>query len=169
MQLDDLHPYDDKLRRFRHTDVEPAYVERGQGLVVRLLRLAALPAGVRYDLSFLSGGSGVWDRLYVGFPCAAEEVARIAGEAGFKIVSAQWETWETPDREDIEWLVSLEDFPDGTLAEAVAAFVGEERGELLAAPEAGMRVWFEPGSNVNHWAMIYAAGGELGYVAFDQG
>ena len=75
--MDNLHPYDGVTRRFRDNDTDPARVARGRGLVKSLLRLPELPSGLRYDFSFLSDGSGVFDRLYAAFSCAMDEAGAI--------------------------------------------------------------------------------------------
>lgn len=166
--MDDLHPYDGRVRRFRDSDEDPAAVARGRGLVAAQLSLPGPPpaAGLRYDLSFDSGGSGVLDRLYAAFPCAPAEAAAIAARAGFLAVTAPW---PEEDRRSLEWLVHLEDLPDATLVDAVAAFVAEERVDFQPPPGDDTTVWAEPGSDVNHWCLLYATGGVLAYIAFDQG
>lgn len=164
--MDDLHPYDGVTRRFRDNDTDPARVDRGRGLVKSLLRLPELPAkGLRYDFSFLSDGSGVFDRLYATFPCALDEAEAIARRAGFIATDG---AWDASDRESLEWLVSLEDCPGG-MAEAVAAFVAEQRTEFQRVPGAGLRVWFASNSGVNGWALLYAVDGEVGYIAYEHG
>ncbi len=163
--MDNLHPYDGVTRRFRDGDTDPARVARGRGLVKSLLRLPELPSGLRYDFSFLSDGSGVFDRLYAAFSCAMDEAEAIARRAGF---IASDGAWDASDRESLEWLVSLEDYPGG-MAEAVAAFVAEQRTEFQRAPADGMRVWFASNSDVNGWALLYAVDGELAYIAYEHG
>jgi len=163
--MDDLHPYDGVTRRFRDSDTDPARVSRGRGLVKSLLRMPSLPAGLRYDFSFLSDGCGVFDRLYAAFPCAVDEGEAIAARAGYLALDGPW---DASDRADLEWLVSLEDFPGG-LVEAVAAFVAEQRTEFQRPVGAGMRVWFASNSGVNGWALLYAADGELAYIAYEHG
>jgi len=166
--MDDLHPYDGKVRRFRDTDTGSAAIARGRGLVASLLRLPAPPPaeGLRYDLSFDSGGCGVFDRLHAAFRCAPDEAAAIAARAGFLALT---DPWQGDDRESLEWLVHLEDLPEATLADAVAVFLAEQRAAFQPAPGDPLRVWIEPGSDVNHWTLIYAAAGELAYIGFDQG
>jgi hypothetical protein len=163
--MDNLHPYDGVTRRFRDDDTDPARVARGRGLVESLLRLPELPAGLRYDFSFLSDGCGVFDRLFAAFPCAMDEAEAIARRAGF---IASDGAWDASDRESLEWLVSLEDHPGG-MAAAVAAFVAEQRTEFQRAPAADMRVWFTSNSDVNGWALLYAVDGELAYIAYEHG
>lgn len=166
--MDDLHPYDGRDRRFSDSDSDPAALARGRKLVASLLRLAAPPAiaGLRYDLLFTSGGSGVFDRLHIALPCAPAEAEEIAARAGFLAIDAPW---EQADRDDLEWLVQDEDRPERSLAEHAAAFVANERKEFQRPVGAGLRVWFTPGSDVNSWSLLYAADGELAYIAQDQG
>jgi hypothetical protein len=62
-----LPPYDNKEYRCRHSDAD-----RREGLakVAELLGLAGVSdqGGLFYDLSFYSGGIGVFDRLAVTMP-----------------------------------------------------------------------------------------------------
>ncbi|HEU4411969.1 MAG TPA: hypothetical protein VFS43_42400 [Polyangiaceae bacterium] len=166
---DELHPYDGRERRFRDDDADPERRARGLALVARLLRLPAPPParGLRYDLSYYSGGIGVIDCLYVAMPCAPADAEAIAARAGLLSPEAMGDDAER--REAFEWLVRGEARPEATTAEAVAAFIDERRVEFQPPPGARARAWFWPDSDVNAWSLIYAAEGQLGFIAYDQG
>jgi hypothetical protein len=165
---EDLHLYDGRTRRFRHDDADPAQLERGRGIVARLLRRTTPPplAGLRYDLAFYSGGDGVFDRLYVALPCTEAEAEAIVAAAGFRLPDGPW---PADEREDLEWMIGDEEQPERTIVASAVAHVAERRAAWQPAPDAATRVWFMPDSNVNTSAMLYTAAGELAYIGEDQG
>jgi hypothetical protein len=165
---DDLHPYDGTIRRFRHDDADASRRARGSALVARLLGLPAPPraSGLRYDLSFLSDGCGVYDRLYIALPCGPGEVDAMVARLGFATPEAivADEMW----RDDFENLVLSEEEPR-SLREAVVAFVEHERTSFQARPGEHARIWFDPQDTVNDWTVVYEEGGELCFIGFSQG
>lgn len=166
---DDLHPYDGRDRVFAHDDADPGQRARGRALVARLLGLAAPPAeaGLRYALSFFSGGIGVLDRMHVAMPCAADHAEAIATAAGMWTLERLWADDEL--RPEIEWLVHDEEHPERSPQERLAAFIEDERSPFQPPPHAGMRAWLLPHSGVNAWSLLYAVDGELAFIGYDQG
>lgn len=166
---EDLHPYDGRTRRLRHEDADPEQRARGRALVARLLGLPAPPAedGLRYSLSFHSGGIGVLDRLHVAMPCTWQQAEAIATRAGMITPAAVQADDEA--RGEIEWLVHDDDHPERTLAEALAAFIDQERVGFQPRPHAEARVWLAPESGVNAWTIVYAVDGVLAFIGYDQG
>lgn len=164
-----LHPYDGHERRFGHEDDEPEVRARGVALVARLLCLPAPPPmeGLRYALSFYSGGIGVLDRLHIALPCVAAEVEVIATRAGMLAPGAL--RADTDRREAFDWLVHDAEHPERSPEAAVAAFVDEHRLAFQPRPREGMRAWFWPDSDVNTWSLLYEVDGELAFIAYDQG
>jgi hypothetical protein len=169
MNDDDLHPYDGRERRFRDDDPDPERRARGLALVARLLGLPAPPParGLRYDLSFRSGGFGAVDRLYVAMPCTPAEAAAIAARAG--LLGPEAMCAEPARREAFEWLVRGDAEADAAPAEVALAFVAEHRAAFQPPPDGDVRAWFRPESGVNAWAVLYAAGGRAGFIGYDQG
>jgi len=166
---EELHPYDGRERRFGHDDADSDQRARGRALVARLLGLPAPPAeeGLRYALSFYSGGIGVIDRLHVAMPCAGDEAEAIAARAGWLTPEAVLADDE--ERGEIEWLVQDDEHPERTLAEAIAAFIEEHRADFQPRAAASARLWVAPGSGVNAWTIVYAIDGELALLGYDQG
>ena len=167
-QPEDLHPYDGQTRRFHHHDGDPSCRARGLALVARVLRLSAPPPseGLRYDLSFHSGGTGIFDQLHVAFPCAPAEVDAIV--ARLRFVTPEDAIADEESREQLENLLLDEDKPR-SLRAAVIAFLEEHRTDLLPRPDEHARVWFSPDSGVNAWSVVYEQDGEQCFIAFDQG
>jgi DNA-binding transcriptional LysR family regulator len=166
---ENLHPYDGRDRRFAHDDADPEQRARGRALVATLLSLAAPPAevGLRYALSFFSGGIGVLDRMHVAMPCAAELAEAIATGAGMWTLEQLLADDEL--RPEIEWLVYDEEHPERSPQEQLVAFIEDERVPFQPPPHAGMRAWLLPHSGVNAWSLVYAVDGELAFIGFDQG
>jgi hypothetical protein len=166
---DDLHPYDGRDRRFAHDDADPGQRARGRALVATLLSLAAPPAeaGLRYALSFFSGGIGVLDRMHVAMPCAADLAEAIATGAGMWTLEQLLADDEL--RPEIEQLVHDEEHPERSPQDQLVAFIEDERVPFQPPSHAGMRAWLLPHSGVNAWSLVYAVDGELAFIGFDQG
>jgi len=165
----DLHRYDDVERRFCDADTGLGQRERGRALVAKLLGLPAplTSGGLRYDLSFFSGGIGVLDRLHVALPCGTAEVDAIVARLGLAtpeeaVADAVW-------RDDFEWLIGDDEEDPQPLRARVAAFVAEERADFQPGPDERARVWFSRDSGVNAWSLLYEQDGWLCLIAREQG
>jgi hypothetical protein len=165
---DDLLPYDNKERRFRHDDADNAKRARGLGLVARLLGLAAPPPaeGLRYDMRFFSGGIGVIEQIHIAFPCAPAEVDAIV--ARLRFVTPEAALADKAMRDDFEYVVIREEEPR-PLGEAVAAFIEENRTEIQPRPDARARAWFSQETGPNAYSLVYEQDGELAFIAYNQG
>jgi hypothetical protein len=161
----DLHPYDNKERRYRHTDSE---MSDGIRIVTKLLCLFSPPPaiGLLYDLSFFSGGIGVVDKLAITLPTENISVPSIVASLQFKspedaVSDAGW-------KDDFLWLVDDEDDPLPVRG-AVARFINENRSGFQPQCGASDLIWFEAESNVNHWTALWETEGALSYLSYDQG
>lgn len=162
--MTDLHPYDGKTRRFAHDDAEAG---EGPSLVARLLGLDAPPAGdgLRYELSFYSGGIGVLDHLAIAVPADAARVARVVRHLGGR---SPEEAIKIPAwAESFRWLVGADDAP--TIRDAAVRFLDEQRSAFQPACEVGHEIWFAEDSGVNTWSAAWLAGDVLCFLAYDQG
>jgi hypothetical protein len=166
---DILHPYDGRERRFCDDDAEPEARAGGRELVARLLCLPEPPAGVglRYELSFYSGGIGVLDRLHIAMPCSPAGVEEIVARAG--MLAPPELRVDDERREALDWLVHDERHPPQSPEEALAAFVNDQRRAFQPQSREGMRTWFYPDSDVNCWSLVYEVDGVLAFIAYDQG
>ena len=130
---------------------------------------AALREGLRYDLSFYSGGMGVIDRMHVVVPCAPVEVEAVAARLGMLEPAALLAHPDQDVREQVAWLLLDEDQPEQPLSDAVAAFIDGHRAELQPPPGREPRAWVSLDSGVNAWSLVYAVDGELAFIGYDQG
>src|SRR5437868_6471666 len=136
-----LHPYDGIERRFRHTDINP---KDGLAVIARILKLEKPPAadGLLYDLSFYSGGSGIFDKLAISLSADAHTWSRLIAGLGTATPEALCEDPEW--RETFGWFLDHEAGPEDPRV-AAARFVNENRatfqpeclvdGRLLFAPQ----------------------------------
>jgi hypothetical protein len=160
----DLHPYDGKERRYRHTDDD---VHEGIQLLTQILGLPTPPPqlGLRYDLSFYSGGIGVLDRLAITLPLqrpqALDVVARLQARGPEDAVAdADW-------RDDFLWLIDDEDNRLPRIA--AARFINGNRSEFQSPCDASDAIWFESESDVNAWTALWHTHDMLNYLAYAQG
>lgn len=157
--MDELHPYDGQERRFRDSDTSDELLARGRDLVTKLLKLPRPPpaGAIQYDLSFYSGGIGVFDRLFIRLACSFDEASSIIAALGF--IDSLEAGGDLEWRDDFAWLIDGE----------VRAFLMESKAAFQPKPSADGRAYFERLSTVNSWAAVYFAEGTLNYLAFDQG
>jgi hypothetical protein len=163
----DLHPHDGRERRYRHTDTDPG---EGIALVTKLLQLPAPPRteGLRYNLSFYSGGSGVVDKLAISLPLAPTVAERIVSNLEAKtpeeaVGDMEW-------KNEFLWLIADEDgYNSLPLREETARFVSQSRMEFQPDCRPSDPHWFAQGSGVNSWTALWQCGGTLSFLAYDQG
>ncbi|HEY3808221.1 MAG TPA: hypothetical protein VGL61_36830 [Kofleriaceae bacterium] len=156
----DLHPYDNKERRFHHDDAQR---DEGLALVARFLKLPSAPPAARYDMRFYSGGIGIIDHVAIAIAVDHAEALRIALACGYVAPSAASGDW----RADLEWLVGADE--GVAFSSALVTFIADGRREFQPAYATGGPIWFELESNVNHWGVIWHADGVLAHLAYDQG
>ena len=163
--MDPLHPYDGKERRYRHTDDD---IREGIRLVTQMLRLPTPPPqlGLLYDLSIYSGGIGVLDRLAIALPFPRTQTLDVI--ANLEARCPEEALSDLGWRDDFLWLVDDE---DNRLVPRVAAarFLNAKRSEFQPECDAFAEIWFEPGSNVNEWTVLWRTHDMLSYLAYAQG
>jgi hypothetical protein len=162
-----IPPYDNTEYRYRHTDPD-----RGSG-IARLAGLLGLPPafdgrGARYDLSFFSGGIGVFDRCAATLP---------ADDALWKAVLAARPA-KTPEdiaadpdpacAEGFLLLVRREDSARDVRTAAVA-FINAERRDFQTECRGSDTVLFLPESDANSWFALWGTDTEMNIRSFDQG
>jgi hypothetical protein len=154
-----LHPYDGGTRCFLDSDPDPG---DGLRIVARLLALAAPPPadGLRYDLSFYSGGMGIIDHVAIAIPIANVDVFALVRAAHAETLEAS-----AADPRDGEYFLALNEDED----HAAARFINEHRASFQPVCRATSPIWFEASSGVNHWTALWESDGQLNYLAFDQG
>lgn len=160
-----MRPYDGKQRLYRHTDPDT-----GPGLAV-LRRVLKLPAsasisGVRWEMSFYSGGLGTLDRVAVAIPTRGLALTAILHDLEARApVDARG---VASCDEELQWLLFDGEQPESA-AEAVVSFVEEERHAFQTQCSAADRVWFVDGSDVNDWAALWESDGVLNFLSASQG
>lgn len=157
-----LHPYDGSTFRFRHDDAGDQ--TEGRAILGRLLGTTP-PEGTLYDLSFHSGGSGIFDKHHATLPLSADE-------ARAWLLRRDYLPSDVAFADDaIRWLIGIDDDDDDaeSVASALPAFLADHRARFQPPLGDLTRVWFAPESGVNSWELAYLEGGALHYIAFDQG
>jgi hypothetical protein len=163
--LPDLHPYDGVERRFSHTDTPN---DMGIALVLHLLHLEALPCAVnvRYDLSFFSGGIGIYDQLAISI--SANDAAWGQVAAALRVTPPEEAAGDPAWGEDFIWLVSDEEESISPRAAAVQ-FINQKRFDFQPECKLADRILFEVGSDGNSWLVLWGCENLLNYRSFDQG
>jgi hypothetical protein len=161
-----LHPYDGVDRRFRHTDAD---TPMGLDIVARLLGLPRTPSseGLLYDLSFYSGGIGIFDNLAIAIPA---DLGLWNG-----VIDALNAREPELAAKDVGWARAFLGLINGAeqpsrIREAAIEFVNSKRKpfqEECALRES--RLLFAYNSNVNDWAVIWGTVDHLNYLGYSQG
>ena len=159
------HRYDGKEYDFRDDD-QSAYQGRHQ--VAALLGLSKLPqaTGLRFDLSFYSGGIGVLDRHAITM-----DADRDLWSTTSSFLNARTPTESATDKEwgdDFKWLVTRDE-PFPTIDDATIAFINSERESFQAECLSGMHVLFSATSDVNDWSVLWGTDFRLNFLAYSQG
>ena len=158
-------PYDNKEYRFRDSDPS---AQAGRERVALLLGLPNAPNedGLRFDLSFYSGGIGVYDQHAIAMNADAG-----LWSATKKHLSAKTPTESAGDdswSEEFNWLVYGDDeFP--SLNDAVVMFINRQRKDFQDQCTPNMTVLFQASSNVNDWSALWGTNTRLNYLGFSQG
>jgi hypothetical protein len=150
----DLHPYDGKERRFRYDD---ATCENGRAIVAKIMQLPVAPRGALFDMTFYSGGVGIFDRVAIAFAATHDDAVQIACALAFVAADA--------GDGALGWFVG-DELP---VAAELARFIAERRHGFQPDYADGDPLWFEAGSDIDHWAVAWHSGGMLAYLGYDQG
>lgn len=161
----DIPPYDGK--EYRYCD-RGASAKEGRQRVASLLGLPQAPsaAGLRFDLSFYSGGIGVFDQLAISIIADTVLWATVRSYLSAKtpIESANDVLWS----EEFVWLVCGEEtFP--SIDDAAVSFINSQRKDFQDQCTPDMTVFFHEWSNVNDWAVVWGTDARLNYLGFSQG
>ncbi len=164
--LNDLHPYDGVERRFSHCDENAL---QGREVVAQVLGLptAVELDGIRYDLSFYSGGTGVFDRLAIAMPVRSgllDLVLKSLNAADIETVAR--EAWV---REELLWLLTREEDPTQSVPQAAIKFINDQRRAFQQSCDESSAVYSTQSSNVNYWTILWASEGELNLIGCSQG
>ena len=159
----DIPPYDNKEYRFRDSSAQAGRVR-----VASLLGLPNVPncEGMQFDLSFFSGGIGIYDKHAIAMNADADLWSSVKNHLSTKTPteSASDDAWS----EEFNWLIYGND-EFHSLADAVVSFINKERKEFQDVCTPGMTVLFQACSNVNDWAALWGTQDRLNYLAFSQG
>lgn len=158
-----LHPYDGSTFRFRHDDAGDR--EEARAILGRLLGTTP-PDRTLYDLSFHSGGSGIFDKHHVTMPLSADDARAWLRRRDYLPSTVAFAD------EAIRWLVGIGGIDDADgepLEVALPAFLADHRAPFQPPLGDPTRLWFAPESDVNSWELAYLEGGALHYIALDQG
>lgn len=161
----DIPPYDGK--EYRYCD-RGASAKEGRQRVASLLGLPQAPsaAGLRFDLSFYSGGIGVYDQLAISMIADADLWTTVSSHLSAKtpIESTNDEAWS----DEFVWLVCGEEtFP--SIDDAAVSFINSQRKDFQDQCARNMTILFHDCSNVNDWAVVWGTETRLNYLGFSQG
>ena len=164
----ELHPYDGIERCFRHTDTDRT---TGFDIIAQLLQLQICPPynDILYDLSFYSGGFGIFDRLAISLPANRKIWESTIVKLGAKTLedANQDLSWTS----ELVWLLSddEEDEIAVILRETAVRFINNSRCEFQSSCKMVNWIYFIDGSNINHWGTLWGDATRLNYRAYSQG
>ena len=161
----DLHPYDNRERRYRHTDRTR---DEGRAVVAHVLGLLEPPADeLLFDMSFFSGGIGVLDRLAITMP--ADPLLWSTVETSLRCRTLEQASAEESWLRDLIWLFTGEQEGTTPIHSAAVGFINRERREFQTECAPTSRILFGYESDVNDWRALWGDDGRLNYLGYSQG
>lgn len=158
-----MREYDGIERRYRKSDLD---LEKNLNIVQNLLGFRPSVDRLDFDLSFYSGGIGIYDKLAISCDASSDQMRLVRDKLRLyspneAIAMKEWE-------EDFIWLVTGEESCVNILSGS-AGFINQEKAEFqdICLPEHTML--FSCESNVNDWTAIWGSGTRLNYAYFNQG
>jgi hypothetical protein len=120
---------------------------------------------LKFDLSFFSGGIGVFDKL--AFSCGANDGQWEALIQKLSLLSPSETMMNEEWAEDLTWLVRHSE--PYSIEESCAQFINTEKKQFQGDCTPDCKIFFSKESNVNTWTAIWGKNGDLNYLHFDQG
>ena len=159
-------PYDGVERRYRDGDADRA---EGLAAVAEVLQLQEPPpaGGLRYDLSFYSGGIGVLDKLAIALPATDAMWRQIVTGLGANAPEALANAADRRDADDFRWLIRCDEPVD--VRTAASRFVDRERAAFQPPCTTSDELLFVPQSTVNDWSVIWRTSDTISFSSFSQG
>jgi hypothetical protein len=159
-----LHPYDNVERRYRHTD---GTRDEGRDVVAEVLGLPEPPAGdLFFDMSFYSGGVGIFDEVAITAPAIAALWSNIVKSLNCRTLedASVDDTW----REDVIGVLALkeEGFP---MRHAAVRFINRKRREFQTECVLTSRILLKDLSDENEWVILWGDDARLNYLGYSQG
>jgi hypothetical protein len=170
-----LHDYQGIRHRFKDDDLDPRLLERGQSIVVEILKLSNLidVSLIGYDLSFYSGGMGIIDNLFMKLSCNSTKASEII--SSLKLVDVANDNLDLDLR---DYLISIaideeseESVDICTLIKhnKISQLVNEEKADFQDIASSEHFICFSESTNPNYGTIIYYLNGSLNYISYDYG
>jgi hypothetical protein len=170
-----LHDYNDIKHRFKDDDLDPRLVERGQAIIIEILKLPNLidVSPIRYDLSFYSGGMGIIDNLFISLSCNSTKASEII--SSLKLVDVANENLDLDLRDYLIWSTDEEESEDSvdicTLIEnnKISQLVNEQKADFQDIASSDSFICFGETTGPNYGTIIYYLNDNLNYISYDYG
>jgi hypothetical protein len=170
-----LHDYQGIRHRFKDDDLDPRLLERGQSIVVEILKLSNLidVSLIGYDLSFYSGGMGIIDNLFMKLSCNSTKASEII--SSLKLVDVANDNLDLDLR---DYLISIaideeseESVDICTLIKynKISQLVNEEKADFQDIASSEHFICFSESTSPNYGTIIYYLNGSLNYISYDYG
>jgi hypothetical protein len=171
-----LHDYQGIRHRFKDDDLDPRLLERGQAIIIEILKLQNLIdiSLLRYDLSFYSGGMGIIDNLFIKLSCNSTTASEII--SSLKLVDVandnldlelrDYLIWRTTDDEESEDSVDVYTLVENN---KISQLVNEEKADFQDIASSNSFICFREDTGPNYGTIIYYLNGNLNYISYDYG
>ena len=158
-----MREYDGIEKRYRKSDLD---LDKNIELVEDLLGFCPDVEQLDFDLSFYSGGIGVYDKLAIS--CLHSSNGLLLTKEKYNLMTPEEAIKDLIWAEDFEWLVKG-DNDDADYLVSTVNFINDNKAEFQDVCLQDSKIYFSYESNVNHWAVVWLVGERLNFAYFDQG
>jgi hypothetical protein len=158
-----MREYDGIEKRYRKSDFD---LEKNLNIIEKLLGFRPTVEQLDFDLSFYSGGIGIYDKLAIS--CTASLVQKKQNKEKLNLFSPESAITMREWVEDFVWLVESDDTYSDILVGS-AKFINENKSDFQDVCLPSDEMFFSYESNVNDWAVVWGNISRFNYAYLNQG
>lgn len=158
-----MREYDGVEKRYRKSDLD---LERNLTIIENLIGFRPFVEQLDFDLSFYSGGIGMYDKLAIA--CIASRDQKEQTKKLLNLFTPEQAVAMKEWKEDFIWLIEGEDTCPDILAGA-ATFINENKAAFQDHCLPGHEMSFSYESNVNNWTAVWGNESRFNFATFSQG
>lgn len=158
-----MREYDGIERNYKTSDPDQT---KNLDRIKNILGFLPKSEGLNFDLSFYSGGIGVFDKLAVSCEVNSEQWNFV--KENLKLHSPESALLIGNWAEEFVWLLEAEGH-EQNINQFASEFINNNKREFQGQCTPASEIYFSYESDVNHWVAVWGSAKSLNYLYFDQG